>query len=164
MIIGFAALAQNAYGACLENEDWPDAPCLDSIADGWYDQDEVDRWASYYSYKGPEFMEQKYSEMMNAIGNETLNEWAGESEQNRNVYEYYFFSGRAPNTGEYRWQFEVIQVNESEKAANEKPSFPNMMPIKDYDYSMIGILATLSAVAAGIATVLVVFWRRRKRS
>lgn len=102
----------NASASCIVNEDWPDAPCLDTIGNGRYNQEEVDMWTGYYSYKGSQFMEEKYIQLNEAIKEDRLEKWAEESTENRNVYEYYFFSGRAPNTGEYRGQFDVIKINE----------------------------------------------------
>jgi hypothetical protein len=81
----------NSFASCIANEDWLDAPCLDSLGNGRYDQEEVNKWSQYYSYKGTEFMEQKRFELDKAINENTLQEWVDESIQNRNVYEYYFF-------------------------------------------------------------------------
>ena len=55
-------------------------------------------------------MESAYLDLNQAIKEDRLEDWTSESTQNRNVYEYYFFSGRAPNTGEYKGQFDVIEI------------------------------------------------------
>ena len=47
---------------CTVNEDWPDAPCMDMIVNGHYPQEQVDRWAGYYDYKGAEFIKEKKQE------------------------------------------------------------------------------------------------------
>lgn len=79
------------FSQCIKNDDWEKAPCLDVIANGRYNQEDVNMWAEYYSYKGTEFMEKKRSELNQAIEEEILQEWVDESDQNRNIYEYYFF-------------------------------------------------------------------------
>jgi len=112
--IGILPAIPASFASCIVNEDWSEAPCLDTIANGWYNQDEVDQWTNYYSYKGSIFMEAKYLELSEAIKEDKVEEWTEESIENRNVYEYYFFSGRAPNTGEYRGLFDIIPINELE--------------------------------------------------
>ena len=107
-------LIPQGFASCIVNEDWSAAPCLDTIANGWYNQDEVDQWAEYYSFKGVEFMEEKKVEMDNAIKEERLDEWITESVQNENVWSYYYFSGRAPNAYSSSANFEIIQVSEND--------------------------------------------------
>ncbi len=146
----------NAHASCTVNDDWPQAPCLDTIVNGRYNQADVDRWSEYYSYKGSVFMEQKYAEMRDAIDENRLQEWADESIQNRNVYKYYFFSGRAPNTGEYHGKFDVIHVDEKNTPAYGKLAYPNIVPA-EHKYVVPAI--AVSAVVVGGGIVLV---KRRK--
>lgn len=101
------------FASCLVNEDWTDAPCLDTVTNGRYDQSEVNKWRDYYQYKGTDWMDQKRTELKQAISEDTLKEWISQSIQNRNVYSYYFFSGRAPDIGEYRAGFDEFMINES---------------------------------------------------
>ncbi len=159
-----------SFASCIVNEDWPDAPCLDSIGNGKYDQGEVNKWSQYYSFKGTEFMEQKRIELEKAINENTLQEWVDESIQNRNVYEYYFFSGRAPNTGEYFGQFEEFMINESStdhdpytdderyQLASNKVELGGLGIDPDFNMYVI-ILGILSGVGIGVG--LVFFWRRK---
>lgn len=103
----------SVYASCVFNEDWSEAPCLDTIANGRYDQSEVNQWANYYQYKGTMFMEQKRSELNQAISGGILQEWVDESIQNKNVYAYYFFSGRAPSIGQDQAEFDKFMIKES---------------------------------------------------
>jgi hypothetical protein len=150
------------FSSCIVNEDWPEAPCLDTIANGWYNQEQVNKWSEYYSYKGSAFMEQKYLSLSDAIQKDLLDEWVGMSTENRNVYEYYFFSGRAPNTGEYYGQFNIIEVNEENAPENGKTSFPNMIPSRDYDYDLINLILVMSGIAGIIVLIVIILWRKRK--
>ena len=112
-LLVFPVFFSQSFASCVVNEDWYDAPCLDTITNGKYDQREVNKWKDYYQYKGTEWMEQKHTEMKQAISEDILKEWISQSTQNRNVYSYYFFSGRAPDIGEYRAGFDEFMINES---------------------------------------------------
>jgi hypothetical protein len=171
----------SAFGQCIVNEDWSDAPCLDSITNGRYNQEDVNIWTAYYQYKGPIFMEEKHSELNNAIRDNHLKEWVNESTQNRNVYEYYFFSGRAPHIGEYLGQFDVIKIkenlpphdpytdDESLRVASAKKfiaeesngggSGMGFFDSSTFDVRII-IIATLIGAGSGIGLTL--YWRKRK--
>ncbi|MCV0391999.1 MAG: hypothetical protein K5790_01755 [Nitrosopumilus sp.] len=171
MFAGLLTPISNSFASCFENEDWLDAPCLDSIGNGRYDQEEINKWSQYYSYKGTEFMEQKRTELNNAINENTLQEWVDESIQNRNVYEYYFFSGRAPNTGEYRWQFDEFMINESstihdpyiddERYQLALKKIPTGGWEVDPEFNMIVILVGI-LVGSGLTVGLLLFWRKRR--
>jgi len=93
----------NVYADCNINSDWSDAPCIDQIINNKLPQYQVDQWTDYYDYKGNKFMESKKQEMNNAINSDQLLEWIDISIQNQNVWQYYYFSGQAPNPNEY-WQ------------------------------------------------------------
>ncbi len=120
IILGALIPVTPAFAQCIVNDDWPDAPCLDEIINGWYIQEDVNRWAEYYSYKGDSFMEEKHLELKQAINQVRMQEWIDESDQNANVYYYYFFSGRAPSNEELHGQFNVIQTNEPPVILNDE--------------------------------------------
>lgn len=171
VFFGLFIAIPNSFATCIVNEDWHDAPCLDSLANGKYDQEEVNMWSKYYSYKGTEFMEQKRSELNNAISDGILQEWVDESVHNRNVYEYYFFSGRAPNTGEYLGQFDEFMINESSTIHNPYIDdelyqlASNKVPLGGYgidpDFNMYVIaFGILSGIGIGIGLM---FFRRKRK-
>lgn len=149
-------LISNVSASCIVNSDWPEAPCLDQIINGRYDQDAINRWSEYYSYKGSIFMEQKYTEMKDAIDENRLQEWKDESMQNNNVYQYYFFSGRAPNTGEYHGQFDTINVNEEGAPEYGKLTYPNAIPSDD------GYIIPVIVTSAVVCGAVFVVWKKRK--
>ena len=174
IIIGmmvFPLLIPQGFAACIENDDWPDAPCIDSIINGKYEQKDIDRWADYYQYKGTVFMEQKHSELGQAIKEDNLQNWADESIQNRNVYEYYFFSGRAPNTGEYYGNFDTFMINERStiydpyidderyQLASKKVGLGGLgiNPTFDLEVIFSGII-----IGVGSAIGLMIYWRKIK--
>jgi hypothetical protein len=163
-MIGILALPliPSGFSMCVVNEDWPKAPCLDTISNGWYPQEEVNQWSEYYSYKGSVFMEQKYLKLSDAIQKDLLEEWISLSDENRNVYEYYFFSGRAPNTGEYYGQFDIIEVKEENAPEYGKTTFPNMVSSRDYDYGLINLILVMSGIVGIIILIVIILWRKRK--
>jgi len=162
--LSFVALIfSSASATCMPNEDWPKAPCLDTIGNGRYDQEEVNQWTEYYSYKGSITMEQKYLAMNDAIEKNLLKEWTKMSPENQNVYDYYFFSGRTPNIGLHYGQFDIIEVNEEGAPELGKPTLPNLRPVRDYDYGLINLILVLSGlVGGGIAIVVAVIKKKRK--
>jgi|GEM_PF-4236758 len=174
IIIGmmvFPLLIPQGFALCIENDDWPDAPCIDGIINGKYNQEEVDQWAKYYQYKGTVFMEQKRSELDQAIKEDNLQNWIHESTQNRNVYEYYFFSGRAPSTIEYYGMFDKFMINESStihdpytdderyQLASKKVELGGLGI--DPEFGLNTILVGVS-VGIGIAVFMILYWRKRK--
>ena len=173
IVIGIAILSaiSIAHAQCLVNEDWPDAPCLDEIINGRFNQEQVNRWAEYYQYKGTIFMEEKRSELEQAINENTLQEWVDESIQNRNVYDYYFFSGRAPALVGYSFGFEEFMKNESStiydpytdderyQLASNKVELGGLGIDPDFNTYVI-IAGILSGVGIGIGLML--FWRNKK--
>lgn len=84
---------------CSTNENWPDAPCYG--CPGCYpglEQEKID-WQPYYDFKGSEWMDSKKQEMIQAIQNDTLDEWlelTPNTLANHNVLNYYFLLGEAP--------------------------------------------------------------------
>lgn len=163
IVIGFLPLIPLGFSQCIKNEDWEGAPCLDGIGNGWYFQKDVDRWSEYYSYKGSEVMEEKYLELDKAIREDLVEEWTRESHENLNVYKYYFFSGRAPNTGEYSGLFHVISANEEESLEVHKPTYVNWVPLFSYEYGIIKPLLSMVGLAVSvIAVICFMIWRKRK--
>ena len=169
-MIVFPLLIPQSFALCIENDDWPDAPCIDLIINGKYEQKDVDRWAGYYQYKGTVFMEQKRSELEQAIKVDNLQNWVDESIQNRNVYEYYFFSGRAPNTGEYYGNFDKFMINESStihdpytdderyQLASKKVPLGGLGIDPEFDLGII-----ISGIIIGVGSAIgLIYWRKRK--
>lgn len=90
-LIGFSGMffISQADAMCAVNEDWPQAPCLDTPP---YTIDEKKQaWSPYYNYKGSEWMEQKKSEMVNALDTDAFQEWVSKPDDysHWNVYSYY---------------------------------------------------------------------------
>jgi hypothetical protein len=167
LVISFSLIAplifSSVYATCMPNEDWPKAPCLDTIGNGRYDQEEVNQWTDYYSYKGSIFMEQKYLAMNDAIEKNLLKEWVGMSPENQNVYDYYFFSGRAPNIGLHYGQFDIIEVNEEGTPELGKPTLPNLRPVRDYDYGLINLVLVFSGLAGGGIAIAVALIKKKRK-
>ena len=160
-LIIFLSLIPFGFSQCIKNEDWEKAPCLDVIGNGRYNQEDVNRWAEYYSYKGSEIMEAKYLELNNAVKEDRLDNWISESHENLNVYQYYFFSGRAPNTGEYHGYFNTIKVYEPDEFGNKR-NFLNFQPIFSFGgIIIIEELIITGIIIAGIVSGFII-WRKRK--
>lgn len=87
-----------AFASCTVNEDWPDAPCFDTLPISREEYRAA--WAPYYNYKGSEWMEQKKAELLEVIEDETFMEWEG-SFENSNVYNYYHSIGVVSNQYDY---------------------------------------------------------------
>lgn len=90
VLIGFVALTQQSFAWCMENEDWKDAPCYGAAYQNFSKEKIQDDWASYYDYKGQDWMEQKKVELMIAIRDRYHEEWHNESDANSNVFQYYY--------------------------------------------------------------------------
>lgn len=97
-LIGFGN--QSGYADCIQDEDWPDKPCLDTPP---YSKEYLKQlYQQYYEYKGKEWMELKKSEMDQAIANGTLGEWVETRSSpnnfaNNNVWYYYYLNNQAPD-------------------------------------------------------------------
>ena len=93
-LFSFYFMLPTSFASCIENEDWSDAPCMDSFP---INRSEFQKdWAPYYDYKGPEFMESKYVEMQQVINDGTFDEWKNIRE-NYNVYYYYLSVDKVQN-------------------------------------------------------------------
>lgn len=127
-IIGLLVATNPQYvdGLCMENQDWPDAPCY-----GFRTQpgqiDEKKDWEPYYDYKGSEFMEAKKTELLEAINDNRLDEWRieGPENQNNNVFLYYYFQGVIPHEDgkfyEEHMQEEMIEYYKEQLAEGNIP-------------------------------------------
>jgi len=168
-LLVFPFFLSQGFASCVVNEDWEESPCLDTIAGGRYDQSEVNKWKDYYQYKGTEWMEQKRSEMNMAINEDTLKEWVHQSTQNANVYAYYYFSGRAPDIGEYRAGFEEFMINESpaihdpytdderyQLAGSKVPNGGLGINLEFNQFIIVGFI-----VGVGLPVGLIIFWRKK---
>ena len=172
VIIGlliFPAFISQGFASCAVNEDWKEAPCLGTIANGKYDQNEVNKWKDYYQHKGTEWMDQKRSEMKQAIDDDTLKNWVHQSTENANVYAYYYFSGRAPDIGEYHGGFEEFMINESStihdpytdderyQLAGSKVPLGGLGINPEFNqFIIIGIV-----IGVALPVGLIIFWRRK---
>ena len=165
----FPVFLLEGFASCIVNEDWKDAPCLDAIGNGKFDQREIDKWRDYYQYKGTEWMQQKRTEMEQEISKGNLKEWVYQSIQNHNVYSYYYFSGRAPDIGEYRFGFDKFMINESStihdpytdderyQLAGDKVPLGGFGIEPEFDIRVI--VAVIVGVSIPIG--LMFFWRRK---
>lgn len=171
-ITSIVFLNSPAFASCIVNTDWPDAPCMDLIVGGRYPQDQVDKWAAYYDYKGTQFMEGKKMELDKAVKEDRLMEWIDESIQNSNVWQYYYFSGQAPSPYPQKIGFDPITRNTTVNyydfrnapsqnvpcdigagfGTKEGCEFQNFLKM-----SLIGI-----PIAAIIAITMILFRRKRK--
>jgi uncharacterized protein with von Willebrand factor type A (vWA) domain len=91
---------QPAYASCIQDEDWPNKPCLDTPP--YSEEYRKQVWQQYYEYKGAEWMEAKKVEMDGAIENGTLRQWVETRSSptnfaNHNVWYYYYLNGEAPD-------------------------------------------------------------------
>lgn len=104
----------DAFGWCPQNEDWPDRPCYAAYQDFGIEKERSD-WEPYYDFKGPQWMESKKQEMIQAIQNDTLSDWiesTPETQAHHNVHEYYFLFGEVPNfEGKFVDEIELSSSN-----------------------------------------------------
>ena len=154
-IIVFPLVIQHGFRMCAVNEDWPDAPCMDMIGNGHYPQEQVDRWANYYNYKGEQFMEAKKAEMNQAIQNDILQQWVNESIQNHNVWTYYHFSGDAPDIPHYHAAgFELI--------TRDNMPLQNLVSIHNPFWHDPQAWIVAGAIGCAISIPAIAVWRKRK--
>jgi hypothetical protein len=143
LIISAGIILQPAYAACIQDSDWPEAPCLDTPP---YSKDDLKAaWEGYYEYKGQGWMETKKAEMDQAIMNGTLNEWveyrsAPDNFANYNVYFYYFLNDQAPDI----YGFSDGLINDREPATYW------------YGFPIGWVLATAGIAVAGTAAIIIV--------
>lgn len=97
--ISLLGYTQYADAICMENQDWPYAPCYGCMGcHPGLEQEKLD-WAPYYDYKGSTWMESKKHQLETAIQNNALREWFEQDDSNahKNVHQYYFLQGEVPN-------------------------------------------------------------------
>ena len=142
LLIGtVSGLFSQSFASCAQNEDWPDAPCFDTLP---VNRDEYrEQWAPYYDYKGSEFMESKKAELLQAIKDDTFMEWE-DSAENSNVYQYYHSVGLVTNQYEYFF-------------------FEDEALYRQYLAPQLGLVFVIVGLIAGLAVVSVFMVRRRKR-
>jgi len=90
LLIGFSGyFLLHAAAMCAYNEDWPQAPCLDTPP--YTIEEQKQAWSPYYNYKGSAWMEEKKSEMINALDNGNFWQWVDQPDDysHWNVYEYF---------------------------------------------------------------------------
>ena len=84
------------FGGCLVGNDWPNAPCYD-LPGHTIDKNTLrEQWVPYYQYKGSSWMEMMKTQMIDAIKNGTIKDWAGYSDATRNVWTYYSLNDKVP--------------------------------------------------------------------
>jgi len=139
--LSFSFMLPQSFASCIENEDWSNAPCMDSFP---INRAEFQmNWKPYYDYKGSELMESKYVEMQQAINDGTFNEW-NDDRENSNVYYYYLSTGEVTNQQQDRFVFD----DEVEKYSSFPPYF---------------VIALASIFVIIIAVIVITFVSRRKR-
>lgn len=111
-LIGFSGMffASQADAMCAVNEDWPQAPCLDTPP--YTIEEKKQAWSPYYNYKGSEWMEEKKLEMITALENGNFPKWVSQPDDysHWNVYEYYsIFEGIDYETYKPITTFSIIE-------------------------------------------------------
>jgi hypothetical protein len=133
--------------------EWPKAPyCPGGCPLDYLKQ----RWAEYYDYKGPEWMETKKQEMLFSIKNETLYEWLNKDPTlaHYNVHNYYFYKGEVPNL-EGKYIYQVSQETVWSDVENNIKN--NQFPLGEHTY----INFTLLLLLVGGGFVGIVFGIKR---
>ena len=59
-------------------------------------------------------------------------------------------------------QFKIIEVREENTPEYGKTTFPNMIPIHDYDYGLINLILGTSGIIGIIVLIVIILWRKRK--
>lgn len=113
------------FGPCIDDPDWPSAPCYPPA--GIPLEKIQEDWKGYYDYKGKEWMEMKKLEMQEAIKNGTLEDWKkeGTPRSHSNVHFYFYINGEVPEIdGKYVYEHysenEQLIENLNEDAKIEK--------------------------------------------
>jgi len=108
-------VVSESFALCIVNEDWSQAPCLDMMINGCYNSEDVKNWIKNYpDYKGQSLLESKKIEMINAIDEKRLQQWASNSNENSNVWKYHHLKGEVPSlTGAYYQCVDQLNTNKS---------------------------------------------------
>lgn len=128
----------NSSALCLVNEDWPDAPCYDygPVTKERFRND----WASYYDYKGQEWMESKKQELYDVMEKDTFKKWVKDP-ANANVYTYYVSTGDIPK-----------------QSGGHVPMFKS----ETQSYKLEIIIITLPIIGGGVLGYSIIRHRTRK--
>ena len=146
LMVGFKI--HSAFASCIQDEDWPEKPCLDTPP---YTQEFLKQvWQKYYEFKGKDWMDMKKLEMDRAVTNGTLREWVESSNANRNVWEYYYNNGQAPDA--YGWSTLEIRY-ENKTYPVQHLTFGG--DIKSITASNLGIMITLQSEQDGLLRVAI---------
>lgn len=113
IFVGFFSVADNtAFGLCMPDPDWPDAPCYGCPTCYPGIEQEKSDWEGYFEYKGEQWMNQKKNEMFLVIEQAGITQWLYHkssyySESNHNVWKYYYLHGEVPReNGKYLGEFD----------------------------------------------------------
>jgi hypothetical protein len=92
---------QNSEALCSYDVDWPQKPCYDVWPMPSNEQMRKD-WQGYYYSKGHTWMEEKKSEMMQAIKDGNIHQWIQDGLEkgdyaNHNVWYYYYLNDQVLN-------------------------------------------------------------------
>lgn len=88
--------SNSANAGCLQNSDWPDAPCYGCVGCIPSMEKQREQWNPYYQYKGTNWMEMMKTQMIEAMKNGTLEDWVIANQSNYNVWRYYYLNDQAP--------------------------------------------------------------------
>jgi hypothetical protein len=113
-IIGFTIFfsSQPAQGMCIQDPDWPDAPCYGCPGCNPGIEQEKKDLDNYYKYKGEKWMNEKRNELFAIVKTGELNLWLDYNskfytDSNWNVWRYYYFQGEVPREhGKYIGEFD----------------------------------------------------------
>lgn len=138
-MIGFSVFfTTNADAMCVQNTDWPEAPCFDVFP---VNRDAYRKaWAPYYDYKGQDWMETKKAEMYDASKNGKLANWMDKEMANFNVFSYYHSQGKISFPKEYDYFV-----------------FEDEMYLRQNGFLIIPMIAI-----SGVIATLVYLWKKRK--
>jgi hypothetical protein len=111
-VILSALVIQNhaVYGQCIQDNDWPQKPCNDTINPQDPNQKQIlgdkQDWQAFYDMKGKDWMESKKQEMYFADQNGILKEWYEYGSNsghlaNSDVWYYYNLYGQSPDIMKY---------------------------------------------------------------
>ncbi|AJW70310.1 hypothetical protein [Nitrosopumilus adriaticus] len=155
MFVLLFGYSQHVTAICMENPDWPDAPCYAIRANNPGEMYERNDWVPYYDYKGEEFMESKKTELLEAIKEKRLDEWRreGPDSQHNNVFMYYYTQGEIPHEdGKFYEQHKQEEVTAYYVASLSE----GYVPVGSASVHFVLILIPVVALTA------FVIWRKRK--
>lgn len=160
----FAVFSNDAFALCAVNDDWPDAPCFDTMPVNG--EEYRTAWAPYYDYKDSEWMETKKAELLQAITDGTFMKWENSSE-NSNVYQYYHSIGVVPNQYEYFFfdDGSLLNICGDEAflidgvCALIHPKSPSDEEVFSFQVYLLAIFSFI----VGLPIIGVVYWWKKKK-